>query len=393
MDIATSHSMQLNTELAIEEAIFYLNKKIAYPKVILVYFTVEHDVHLLQKQLVFAFPNTQILGCSSCQGAMTESGYHADHTLTLWGLRDHHGAYGSAVSAITNNDVDPKITAQNTVLDAIDQAQRPGELPRFILFHATPGIEETLISGIEEILGSSVPIIGGSAADNFVQGNWQLFNQEITSTNGIAIMVFYPSCQISYSFHSGYVKTGKFAVATKVNNRELLELDHKPAAKVYEEWRNSPWNTSKNTLTDTALHPLGRVVGKIYDHAYFKLSHPQEITKKDSIMLFSEVKEGEVLHFMEGTLDRLITRAGRVITLAHEGCSEVESIGGIMIYCAGCMLQVKDQMNEVSTYMNKAMHDAPFVCPFTFGEQGQFIGGENAHGNLMISAVLFHRDG
>jgi hypothetical protein len=49
-------------------------------------------------------------------------------------------------------------------------------------------------------------------------------------------------------------------------------------------------------------------------------------------------------------------------------------------------------MHEVASYVNHAMHQAPFVSPFTFGEQGQFIGGENAHGNLMISAVLFHRD-
>ncbi len=390
MEITTSYSMQLNSELAIEEAIFYLRKKMAYPKVILVYFTVEHDVALLQQQLIFAFPNAQILGCSSCQGAMTEKGHHADHTLTLWGLQDQSGAYGCAILSNTPSS-DPKSLAQEAVLNAIDQAQRQGELPRFILFHATPGREETLIQGIEEMLGSSVPIIGGSAADNWVQGDWQVFNQEMASCDGVAVMVFYPSCQISYSFHSGYVMTGKSAIATKVNNRELLELDHQPAENVYQMWRNAPWDPSKNILTDTALNPLGRVVGRIHDHPYFKLSHPQSTTASGSMMLFSEVKEGEVLHYMEGTLDRLITRAGRVITLAHEGRPQ-EPIGGIMIYCAGCMLQVKEQMQDVATYMNKAMHYAPFVCPFTFGEQGQFIGGENAHGNLMISAVLFHRD-
>ncbi len=393
MDIATSYSMQLNTELAIEEAIFHLRKKMTYPKAILVYFTVEHDIHLLQQQLLHAFPNSQILGCSSCQGVMTDDGYHADHSLTLWGIHDQDGAYGCAVLSLPDLDFDPKTLAQEVVLNAIDQAQRQGELPRFILFHATPGIEETLILGIEEILGSSVPIIGGSAADNFVKGDWQLFNQETVSNNGLAIMVFYPSCQISYSFHSGYAKTGKSAIATKVNNRELIELDQQPAERVYQSWRNSPWDPSKSILADTALNPLGRVAGEIHDHPYFKLSHPQSITNSGSIMLFSQIKEGERLHYMEGTLDRLITRAGRVITLAHEGHQEVDSIGGIMIYCAGCMLQVKDKMDDVSTYMNKAMHYAPFVCPFTFGEQGQFIGGENAHGNLMISAVLFHRNG
>lgn len=391
MDIATSYTTQIPTVLAVEEAIFQLNQKIAHPKVILAYFTVTHDANLLRELLEKAYPNAQILGCSSCQGVMTEAGYHGDHTIALWGLCDYYGAYGSALASFADEKSTEEMVKE-TLFDAIEQAQRIGELPRFILFHATPGLEEQLIEGIERILGSSVPIIGGSAADDTVQGEWEIFNQTKNSTNGLALMVFYPSCQIRYSFHSGYASTGRSAIVTKADGRHLLELNHQPAAQVYKEWHQQPWQNPTSILAETSLNPLGRTVGHIHEHPYFKLSHPQCVTAEKGLMLFTEVQEGETLHYMEGTLERLVTRAGRVINQAHESGRSVEPIGGIMIYCAGCMLQVKTQIHDVSLYMNKAMHHGAFVCPFTFGEQGQFIGGENAHGNLMISAVLFHRE-
>ena len=31
----------------------------------------------------------------------------------------------------------------------------------------------------------------------------------------------------------------------------------------------------------------------------------------------------------------------------------------------------------------------PFITPFTFGEQGRLPHGELAHGNLMVSSVIF----
>ncbi len=53
-------------------------------------------------------------------------------------------------------------------------------------------------------------------------------------------------------------------------------------------------------------------------------------------------------------------------------------------------MHIKSSMLDVCDSVNTAMHGAPYICPFTFGEQGRFTGGENAHGNLMVSTVLFH---
>ncbi|MGR5148135.1 FIST signal transduction protein [Photobacterium alginatilyticum] len=392
MDIATSFSAFHAAKHAVSDAIRKLKSKIINPKLILAYFSEHYDEQLIQQVLVAEFPNSQILGCSSCQGVMTDEGYNRGEGIALWAMCDYEGAFGSA---IVSTNQSPSDMARQALLRAIENSDRPGELPALILLHSSPGHEEEVIQGIEDELGIPVPIIGGSAADDHVRGNWKLFTHEQQCKEGVGLCVFYPSCNISYSFHSGYASLGTSAIATRTEGRELIELNHRPAIDIYQEWIGQPLSGENSIVSRSCLNPLGRIAGKVHGLPYFKLSHPLKVTQRGGIELFANVEEGEELFFMEGTEERLITRAGRVIDSAFDigsASQELDPIGGITIYCAGCMLQVQDRMEEVAQYVNKAMHHTPFVCPFTFGEQGQFVGGENAHGNLMISAVLFHRD-
>ena len=49
-----------------------------------------------------------------------------------------------------------------------------GELPQLVLLHTSPGLEEVVLAGIDAEFGATVPVVGGSAADDGVAGQWQL---------------------------------------------------------------------------------------------------------------------------------------------------------------------------------------------------------------------------
>ncbi len=393
MYIATSGSENEVTPIALQEAIESLKAKISSPNILITYFTENHDARLIHQALTTAFPTTQILGCSSCQGAMSNEKFYQQNALVLWAADDELGAYGTAITQY--NADNPFLSAQTCIQDAITLSGREGELPALVLLHATPGCEEEVIAGIESVIGSSVPIVGGSSADNSIGGNWTVLTEAGCMNDAISLAVFYPTCLVSISFHSGYASTGETAIATKVEGREIIELDGEPAALKYSEWMDQHQLIPHSDFFSSAsLNPLGRIAGEINGMPYFKLSHPYQVTSRNGIDLFSTVEQGERVYLMAGTADRLVKRAGRVIDSALELGSRqnVEPIGGLAIYCAGCMLQVKEKMPDVQQFMYNAMHQMPFALPFTFGEQGQFTGGENAHGNLMISAVLFHSE-
>ncbi|MFA0909464.1 histidine kinase, partial [Vibrio cholerae] len=64
--------------------------------------------------------------------------------------------------------------------------------------------------------------------------------------------------------------------------------------------------------------------------------------------------------------------------------------GSLTIFCAGSMLRLGQDIHKVQQKIMEQLNGCAFICPFTFGEQGRFINGENAHGNLMISSVVFY---
>lgn len=381
---------------AVSAIVSEISKTIHSPDLILAYYTETQNAPALKEELKKYYPNSQLLACSSCQGTMSDKGYSQGHSIAALAIQDEKGAYGtSACHLNTSRSVIDQV--KDVLQQAIANSERLGELPSLIILHSTSGYEELILQGIRDELGVNIPIIGGTAADDHIQGNWTLFDTSTLTTEGIAMAVLYPSARVSYSFHSGYAHTELSAIATKVEGRKLQELNGMPAAGVYSTWYKTLAKRELDTrmiFAQSTLYPLGRKAGEIHGLPYFSLTHPAAVTPEGGIDIFCDLDEGEQVHFMTGTTQMLISRAGRVVDSANDDQQSSNSIpiGGIAIYCAGCMLHVMDSLNDVANNISNSMHNAPFICPFTFGEQGQFIGGEIGHGNLMISAVLFHKE-
>jgi len=391
--VATAFSLQAGSELAVQEVIADIRQKLgAAPHLLLIYFTELHDGNVLVTQLKAAFPDCQITGCSSCQGIMTEAGYHSTEgrALACWALRDEKGAYGCALAPLT---LSIEATVQGLLDQAMRRCERPGELPQLVWLHASPGHEERIMAAIETRLGRSVAIVGGSAAHNLRGQRCQLLTQDGCLQQGIAITLFYPDCQIATSFHSTYMPAGPRGIATRVEGRELLTIDHLPAAAVYNQWTQgciANALSGGSVFAQTTLFPLARQGGLLSGVPYYKLSHPEEVTARGGLRLFTDIHEGEAVILMEGNRTGLLDRAVRSsnFTVGH---ADMEQLAALNIFCAGCMLTLSSAMEQVVDSLLLARQGVPFIGPYTFGEQGRFSGGENAHGNLMISTVVFYQ--
>ena len=284
---------------------------------------------------------------------------------------------------------------------ALDQAERPGETPALVWVHATPGDEEAVLASLDLALGSHVPIAGGSPADEAIAGQWSCFTNRHRGARAVAVAVMFPSTAIaiSYAFQSGYSPSGQSGVVTRAKGRVIAEIDGEPAASVYNRWSGariaSALPGGGNILALTSLTPLACEVGRIGAGAeaipYYKLLHPDSVTPDGQLTLFAGVAEGERLHFMTGSTESLIARGGRVVASAlKSGEFDLSRVAGaLVIFCAGCMLTIGEKMPEVAEVFDRAFEGRPFLGGFTFGEQGCFLGGENRHGNLMVSVVLF----
>lgn len=333
------------------------------------------------------------LAGSSCLGSADQAGINNDdvHSVTVLLIDDAAGHYGVGSAELTGNI---EQQASNALQDAMDAAGKSYELPKLIWCLQAPGCEEAVLKGIQTLIGNEVPIFGGSTADNDVSGKWLQFDGKSLSSNKVILAVFYPSTPISSYFSSGYFSTQHQGTVTSVNKRILQTIDHKPAADVYNQWLQHTGEAKLlpgNILMESTLFPLGREVRQHNNLPFYLLSHPAILHEDGGLSLFSEVAVGEQLWLMHGHKADLIARAGEVVRTARQNLKfqyNRDAAGAIIVYCAGCMLAVQENLNEVQQAIRSELGDIPFIVTFTFGEQGCFIDGSNRHGNLMISAVL-----
>ena len=182
---------------------------------------------------------------------------------------------------------------------------------------------------------------------------------------------------------------------TRSEGRRILEIDGRRAAEVYSDWTNGEVAASESgmILARSTPTPLGRLAGEIDGVPMFVLSHPAMVGPDGDLTLFTDIAVGDQVMLMRGSPESLVKRAAAVVDDAcgAGGWARGETEGGLVIYCGGCMLHVRDRMGEVAEQIGKAMHGAPFLGAFTFGEQGAIVDSSNRHGNLMVSGLMFGR--
>ncbi len=397
MRVASSASAQRDAATAVRDAASILRATLGdEPSLVAAYFSADYDADTVFAELEARFPAAQLHGATSCTGVMTETGYVGrDGTgLGLFGVGDPQGFYGTGAAPLTLGVRD---ATRQALHQALANADMVGARPDLIWLNSSPGSEEQVLAAIRDEIGPDVPVIGGSAADNTIEGRWLLCARGFRSADAVVITAMFPSGRFAYAFHSGYAPTGTHGTVTRAEGRTIYEIDNHPAAEIYDGWTHGSISQEREgggvILARTTLNPLGRVAHRIQGIPYYKISHPETATGDGGLTLFTDVAEGDEMHLLAGSRDSLVERAGRVATNAvgsvFDGTDGVS--GALVVYCAGCMLAVRDQMDDVVAGIDGALGGKPFLGLFTFGEQGCFVGGDNHHGNLMISILVFGR--
>ena len=396
--IATAAAETVSTADAAARCIEQLlAQQMEAPDYLMIQTDTRHDLGVVRSVVQARWPEVRIHAATSCLGSMIESGTHIgpEPGLCLLALADAEGDYGTACGALTDA---PLAAAATLVRAALADADRLGENPAMVWVSSAPGSEEEVIAGLQDVVGGATPIVGGSAADNAIEGKWQVMAGGAPVNNGLVVSVLFPSARIGAAFHSGYAPTEQRGRITRCAGRRVIEIDGQPAADVYAAWTQGavtrPAADSVNILMATTLWPLGRHMDSIGGADIYMLSHPETLAADGSLTLFTEVAEGEELVLMSGTVDSLLERP---VLVSDAACrmgeiGKAQVAGMILVFCAGCMLTVKDRLDEVRRALNAALPGVPFIAAFTFGEQGPALACSNRHGNLMISAVTFARD-
>ena len=356
------------------------------PSWALVYATVDAPIVPALRSLSARYRGLKVFGATSFQGVFSPRGFD----------RGVHILFGESTDEIT---VEPVLRATNAMRAKVEARSAASHIMAEIgrvdamLLHATPGFEEHILEGIDEATGGTVPVFGGSAADDDLSGKWSVFSGLRVEQQGFVLVGFSSSRKIYGSFVAGYTPMAERGTVTSAQGRIVRTIDGQPAAAVYNRWTQGAIEQQLGggiVLSPTSLRPLGRVVDKVGAVARYLLSHPHEVLPDGSLALFTDVAVGDELVLMLGTEGSLLDRTKQVAARALAG-AEPDVRGGILVYCGGCVGALGSATGKVAATFTKGIGGAAFVGAATFGEQGCFPGPKpvNRHGNLMCDAMLF----
>ena len=354
-------------------------------KVAFLYTSVDCDVAKVLEGAKSELGTAPIIGCTSSAGIITEDGFisSVNGFTGILALGDPDLNVGVASSSRNSN---PRETGIKVAKEAMKNAGRT-DSPAYFYMIASPAEEEEYIKGIQEVIGM-VPVFGGSAADNTVEGKWSIYTNNEIFSDGVAVAFFYTDKEIKNVFTGAYNETTNSGIITEVKGkRTLVEIDGVPAVEKYAEWTGKEIKDleGNNLLVETILEPLG-VKDRLGD--LVAIRHPMFANEDNSMNIGANLAVNTAVVQMEATVDELIDSTGKTMKdLKAKMAGEAGAY--LLVHCGGRRLGIGDRIDEVVKQLKKEANGVPFMTIFTFGEYGVEDNGGNTTGGLMLSFTGF----
>lgn len=366
-----------------EKALAELDEKAGFA---LAFCTVDYDEAAFIKGVKEALGDVPLMGCTSFTGILTPGGFIHEEggvggVMLLASPEMEFGVGGSEIGD------DPRAAGQKAVRAAIAQAGKGETDPvSAFLMIAPPGAEETLIKGIEDVVGRA-PMIGGSAGDNTIEGFWKEFANYEVYANGVMVGVLYSDLPFGTGYTGYYEPTGKQGVITKVEGkRTLVEIDGKKALEVYAGWRGMKAEDLLGAELLGAAIPFPLGVRDVSGDLWW-VRHPLGGNEDGSMAIGNDLAEGTAVMMMEATLDEIVQGASEVVKMALDDL-DGEAGAVIIAHCGGRAAALGlEKMEQVGADIKALLGDIPFIGFCTFGEQGYTEWTANGAGGLMLAAL------
>ena len=254
--------------------------------------------------------NMPIIGSTSNEAIIVEDGIITSENgfAGMMAMEDKNLTIGVAAHEAGK---DSRAIGRRVAIEAVENAKTT-RAPAYFYMVASPKEEEEYLMGIQDVIGR-VPMFGGSAADDKVEGNWKIICNDKIFTDGVAVAFFYTDNEIITSFNGNYRETNNIGIITEVkNNRTLVSIDGISALRKYASWINkSPSSLIGTKLLEASASkplgvkdPLGNLT--IIRHPMIGNDMGTKTTTDDTITLGNKVVPKTAIIQLEATTDELI---------------------------------------------------------------------------------------
>lgn len=218
----------------------------------------------------------------------------------------------------------------------------------------------SLILGLQERLGKSFPLVGGSSSGLF-------FNQEILSNAACGIL-WGGKLNFGLGIKHGWKPLGKPRQVTKSRGNIVEEIDGLPAVKLYQEYLARDIFTLKKDLKRISiLYPIG-----IYlpGEEEYLLRNILSIEDDGSLTLQGNVPEDSQIRLMIGTKESCLAATKQAIDEVKKGLGGRSSNFVLVFDSISRYILLGRQANkELEIVQEEFGKNTPVIGIYTYGEQ------------------------
>ena len=341
------------------------------------------DVEEFLSAVTSAFPDMGLVGCTTLASMASDANYVEGSTsLTLFASSVLDFTVGLGNEVATRGGA----AVRQAVMEATGKTAKP---PALLI--ATPTVEQfdpTVITAeIGDVLGTSVPVVGGGAAPDFPMavpwlGGFQFFGDQVL-TDSVPVLLMSGPLKVSVGVAHGWRPVGKTAVVTKAVGNRIYDIDGEPILDFYRRY------LGVETLPAVA-NPLAILDD---DTGRYFLRAPLEYDNSDgSATFFGTIPQGSTVQLAMATTDEILRGTEASVAEAKAGFPEGETPEAAFI--ASCAVRSfllgTRTSGEVERIRNVLGEDLPVSGYYGFGEIAP-LGTDSApsfHNETCVTVLL-----
>jgi len=336
------------------------------PNIVFCFASSRFDHLQLVRGIKSAIPDAPLIGCTTA-GEITSQGPDKK-SVTVLALKSNtlHAALGIGKNVSKNSRNAGQEVARDTVVKTRQGATRHAFM---MLPDGLKGNGVEIIRGVQEVLGTSFPIVGGSAADDFLfQKTFQYYEENVYE-DCVGGILFSGDISVGIGARHGWYPLGKPRIVTEADHNIIKKLDGKPAARIYEDYfgkrvadlRNEPMARM------SVMYPLGM---SIPEEEECIIRNALRVDRDGALICAGEVPRGSEIRVMMGSKETALKAAKKAAELALGGLRK-QNADLVFIFDSVSRERLfgRKSVEEIEIVKNIFGPQTPLIGFYTYGEQ------------------------
>ena len=386
---AIAHSIELDSQDAVEEVLEQCRETLGelQPQAGLLFTGIDHNFDLILNKINEVYPGIELIGCTTDGELSSVHGFTEDSIVLTLFYSEELSFKAGVADRVSEDPLTYLKKAVETAQSSLDQEP--------VLCITTPSsltvIGDSVIEGLQQALGDTFPIIGGTAGDQMRgTGTFQFYNSNVFTDAAPFLLITGPLL-FSSGVESGWMPIGEKGKVTEAEKNVVYKIRDHSALDFYKHYLGEDIGKGgAGDFADAGDYPLAVFEddGKSF---YLRAPNfPFSDTEKGSITFFGNIPGGATVQITYTTRDKVIEGAKKSVNSAAIGYPGSKPLVALCFSCQARKLVLGTRVREEYQVLKSNFPDLPVAGFYTYGEIGPVNKGKPSrfHNETFLSLLL-----